>query len=67
MHQNSTLVGGYLWGDFFLNLQVKRASIYVKAGHLNALWEDKPQDFLLPHYPGQSFGLFWGITWSFFD
>ncbi len=67
MHQNSTLVGGYLWGDFFLNLQVKRASIYVKAGHLNALWEDKPQYFLLPHYPGQSFGLFWGITWSFFD
>ena len=66
-HQQSTLVGGYLWGDVFLNLQVKRASIYVKAGHLNALWEDKPNYFLLPHYPGQRFGLFWGITWCFFD
>ncbi|MBP5341973.1 MAG: hypothetical protein J6Y52_06415 [Bacteroidales bacterium] len=67
LHQRTTLVGGYLWGDVFINLQVKRASIYVKAGHLNALWEDKPQYFLLPHYPGQSFGLYWGITWRFFD
>ena len=65
--QDLTLIGGYLWGDVFLNLQVKRASIYVKAGHLNALWEDKPTYFLLPHYPGQKFGLFWGLTWCFFD
>jgi len=67
MHQSSTTVGGYYWGDVFLNLQVKRASIYVKAGHLNALWEEKPEYFLLPHYPGQSFGIFWGLTWCFFD
>ena len=66
-HQQSTLVGGYIWGDVFLNLQVKRASIYIKAGHLNALWEDKPEYFILPHYPGQRFGLFWGLTWCFFD
>ena len=67
LHQRDVLIGGYLWGDAFLNLQVKRASIYVKGGHINALWEDKPEYFLLPHYPGQRFGLFWGITWHFFD
>lgn len=66
-HQDETLVGGYIWGDAFINLQVKRASIYLKAGHLNALWEDQPSYFLLPHYPGQKFGLFWGLTWCFFD
>lgn len=66
-HQSDVTVGGYLWGDLFLNLQVKRASIYVKAGHLNALWDEHPQYFLLPHYPGQKFGLFWGLTWCFFD
>lgn len=60
-------VGDYLWADVFLNLQVKRASIYLKAGHLNALWENSPRYFLLPHYPGQKFGLFWGLTWHFFD
>ena len=65
--QQGTEVGGYLWGDVFLNLQIKRASIYLKAGHLNALWENQPRYFLLPHYPGQKFGLFWGLTWHFFD
>ncbi len=65
-HQDETTVGGYLWGDLFININVKRASFYVKAGHLNALW-DQPNYFLLPHYPGQRFGLFWGITWHFFD
>lgn len=59
--------GNYLWADAFLNLQVKRVSIYLKGGHLNALWEKHPSYFLLPHYPGQRFGLFWGITWNFFD
>lgn len=67
LHQHDQMIGGYLWGDVFLNLQVKRASIYVKAGHLNALWEEEPRYFLLPHYPGQKFGLFWGLTWCFFD
>ena len=66
-HQTETTVGGYLWGDLFINLQVKRASIYLKAGHLNALWETHPTYFLLPHYPGRRFGLYWGITWNFFD
>ena len=60
-------VGDYIWADVFLNLQIKRASIYVKAGHINALWENHPRYFLLPHYPGQKFGLFWGMTWHFFD
>lgn len=65
--QSLQSVGNYLWGDVFINIQVKRASIYAKAGHLNALWESHPSYFLLPHYPGQKFGLFWGITWHFFD
>ena len=66
-HQSETPVGGYLWGDLFINLQVKRASIYLKAGHINAIWETHPTYFLLPHYPGRRFGLYWGITWNFFD
>ena len=65
--QEECEVGGYVWGDVFVNLQVKRATIYAKAGHVNALWERQPQYLLLPHYPGQGFGLMWGLTWNFFD
>ena len=67
LQQDALTVGGYLWGDIFINLQVKRASIYLKAGHINALWEKQATYFLLPHYPGQMFGLQWGIIWCFFD
>ena len=67
LQQDAVTVGNYLWGDVFINMQVKRASIYIKAGHLNALWENPATYFLLPHYPGQKFGLQWGLTWCFFD
>lgn len=59
--------GDYLWADVFINLQIKRASIYLKGGHINALWERPPHYLLLPHYPGTRFGLLWGMTWNFFD
>lgn len=65
--QNEVEVGNYFWGDVFVNLQVKRATIYVKAGHVNALWEMSPNYFILPHYPGQKFGLMYGVIWKFFD
>lgn len=66
-YMQNTEIGDYIWADAFINLQIKRASIYLKAGHINALWESHPQYFLLPHYPGNRFGLFWGMTWNFFD
>lgn len=65
--QDAVKVGNYLWADMFVNLQIKRATIYVKAGHLNCLLEPEAHYFLLPHYPGQPFGLFYGMTWKFFD
>ena len=67
LQQEEEKVGGYLWGDVFVALQVKRASIYLKAGHVNALWENPATYFSLPHYPGQGFGLQWGVVWCFFD
>ena len=66
-YMQDTKVGNCFWADAFINLQIKRASIYVKAGHFNALWESNPHYFLLPHYPSARFGVFWGMTWNFFD
>ncbi len=64
--QSQEQVGGYLWADFFLNLQIKRATIYVKAGHFNALLEQNAY-CIIPGYPARQFGLFYGVTWKFFD
>ena len=65
--QQNTTVGDYIWADAFINIQVKRAVFYIKGGHFNALWESTPKYMLLPHYPGMGFGLYWGLTWQFFD
>lgn len=65
--QNDFKVGNYIWGDIFINLQIKRASIFFKAGHLNALWENHPNYYSLPHYPGNNFGFYYGMIWKFFD
>lgn len=65
--QSETKVGNYFYADFFINLQIKRAIIYVKAGHLNSLLESESHYFALPHYPDYPFGLFYGLTWQFFD
>lgn len=69
--QDDVKVGGYLVADFWLTLQIKRASIYLKASHFNAAIEDlaglTPNYFSLPHYPMEDFGLYWGVIWKFFD
>jgi len=67
IHQRDIEVGNYLWGDLFINMQVRKVTIFLKAGHLNALWELNPNYFLLPHYPGNKFGFYYGLTWRFFD
>lgn len=64
--QDAAEVGNYIYGDIFINLQIKRASIYVKAGHLNSIFEQ--HNFcVLPNYPMRGFGLYYGLTWQFFD
>ena len=66
-HQNETLVGGYVWTDAFVTLKIKQADIYLKGVHLNAPLEKNPSYFLLPHYPGEDLGVYWGIAWRFFN
>lgn len=69
--QDDVEVGNYIVADYWINLQVKRASIYLKASHFNAPVEEllklEPNYFSLPHYPLENFGLYWGITWKFFN
>lgn len=69
--QDGQQVGNYIVADAWINMQIKRASIYLKASHFNAPIESilniTPNYFSLPHYPMEAFGLYWGITWKFFN
>lgn len=64
--QDEVLIGNYFWADAFVNLQIKRASIYAKAGHLNSYLESRHY-LSIPNYPSKQFGLYFGLTWKFFD
>lgn len=65
--QDDVQIGNYVWADFFITLKIKQACVYLKATHLNALFEQERHDFVLPHYPGEDFGLYYGIVWQFFN
>lgn len=69
--QDNVEVGNYFIADLWLTLQVKRATIYLRASHLNAPIEQlaglKRNYFSLPHYPYENFTLYWGLIWRFFD
>lgn len=65
--QSDTKIGNSVWADFFVNLQIKRATLYAKVGHWNSLLEQHPSYFLLPHYADRRLGVFFGMTWKFFD
>lgn len=69
--QDEVEIGNYLIADLWLTLQVKRATIYLRASHLNAAIEKlaglQPSYFSMPHYPYENFTLYWGIIWRFFD
>ena len=67
LQQDAVTVGNYLWGDIFINLQVKRASIYGRVAHFNAPFAKNPTYFSLPHYPMEDLGFYWGVTWNFFN
>lgn len=69
--QDEVQVGNYLIADLWLTIQVKRATIYARASHLNAPVESlaglQPNYFSMPHYPYENFTLYWGLIWRFFD
>lgn len=66
-HQRTSDVGNYLWADFFVTLRIQRACIYAKVGHFNTPFEELHEYLLLPHYPGDDIGVYYGVIWKFFD
>ncbi|MCU4177412.1 putative porin [Carboxylicivirga sp. N1Y90] len=66
VNQKVDEVGEYPWVDVFINLQLKRARIYVKFDHVNQGYPDKPY-YTTFNYPGNPRSLKFGVSWNFYD
>lgn len=64
--QHEEKVGDYPWLDAFINLQLKRARIYIKYDHVNQGYPNSPY-YTTYNYPGNPRALKFGVSWNFYD
>ncbi len=64
--QNNQKIGGYPVLDFFINAQVQRTRIYLKAEHFNAGFGKTADYYSAPNYPYRDFIVRFGLVWNFF-
>ncbi len=67
--QEEQKIGGYPFFDLFLNLQIKRARIFVKTEGLNTLLNNTlgKDYFMVYRYPLNEFRVKFGVSWAFYD
>jgi hypothetical protein len=64
--QSDKEIGNFIYADFFFNFRVKRARMFFKYSHFNALFG--PYNYYaVPSYPLMDAGFRFGISWKFFD
>ena len=64
--QGDKEIGNFVYADFFFNFRIKRARMFFKYSHFNALFSPKDY-FMVPSYPMMDAGFRFGISWKFFD
>ena len=64
--QNNKEVGNYVYVDVFLNLQIKRARLFLKYINIGSLLEYYNY-YTVPSYPMKDGGFRFGISWMFYD
>lgn len=62
--QKNEAFGGYPLFDIFVNAKVRKARLYLKAEHFNALFS-KPEYYAAPNYPYRDFVIRFGLVWNF--
>jgi hypothetical protein len=64
--QSNKEIGNFIYADVFFNFRIKRARLFFKYAHINALWG--PYNYyMVPSYPMMDAGFRFGISWKFFD
>ena len=66
VNQQNEKVGNYPFVDAFVNLQLKRARIYVKYDHVNQGFPNANY-YTAYRYPGNPRNLKFGVSWNFYD
>lgn len=64
--QNNYVAGNYPYLDAFINLNIKRARLFIKYEHFNAKLMSYNY-IIVPDYPQADAALKFGISWLFFD
>jgi hypothetical protein len=62
--QNEKKIGDYVFADFYLTLNVKRAVMFFKIAHLNG-YLGNYHYYSAPHYPSRDARFYFGISWRF--
>ncbi len=65
--QNREELGGFPLIDFFINARVRQTRIYLKAEHLNTIWDREYNFYAAPNYPYRDFVIRFGLVWNFFS
>ncbi|RLD79725.1 MAG: hypothetical protein DRJ15_08785 [Bacteroidetes bacterium] len=64
--QSDKEIGNFIYADVFFNFRIKRARMFFKYSHINALWG--PYNYyMVPSYPMMDAGFRFGLSWKFFD
>lgn len=64
--QNQKELGNYFYTNLFLNLQIKRARLFLKYYNLGSAFGDYNY-FTVPSYPMKDGGFRFGVSWMFYD
>lgn len=64
--QNTKKTGNFLYADVFLNLKIKKASLFLKYQNLGYLF-GQFNYYMVPSYPMPDGGLRFGVSWMFYD
>ena len=59
-------IGNYPYLDFFINLKINQAKIFVKMSHINQEFMGNTY-YSTPHYPRNDMAFIVGISWRFYD
>ncbi|MDR2223460.1 MAG: putative porin [Flavobacteriaceae bacterium] len=65
--QDKVKVGGYPVFDFFMNMKIRTARIYLMLEHFNAGFSKERTYYTAPNYPYRDFTLRLGLVWNFFS
>lgn len=66
LQNDDFMVGNYPYFDAFVNLTIKRATLFLKYSHLNKGMMGYNY-YYTPHYPYNDGSFHLGITWRFYD